>query len=149
MLKALRTKTQGWLPLEHACAPSQAWTLNFLLNSKGTSETCSQGNNRQLEIHLGLPYDPVSFQWANSSQALAHSFAITFLGNQSQVPHRLSPVALRQLLSPCLVAQSPARKITWTRVVKSFLHKVKNPHNTSWPEADPFWAGLCPEGKDL
>ena len=127
-------------------------------NSKGPRQTRSQGSSGQQQLGQGLlilsPGLPFSltfwwtkssppwlasvsltfaFQWANNSPVLPYSFPAAFLGSQSRARLRLSPVTTSTLNLSLFTVTSINKcsiKVTQTRIVKSFPHKVKNPHTT-------------------
>ena len=146
--KALRTKTQLRVSLDPGHAAFEEWTFYFFLDTKGPHETCSQGSSGQWQ-GSSSPANPWSClsprplfsltstfsQWADSSPALVRSFLRTFLGSQSRAPPGLSccfyPKSFICFTVPSF-NECPL-KITWARVVKSFLYKV-------WTHT--LWAGL-------
>lgn len=109
----------------------------FLLNSKGPHKSFNQGRSGQWQLIEANPLNlcprlpfPLTFQCANSRPVLVHLFPIIFLGS-----------LIFSYPNPFLYFTVPnfnklTLKITWTSVVKLFLHKVKNPHTTGLPEAD-------------
>ena len=105
------------------CAPSGAHPCLFLgtnilltfsgtlrvptrLTTRGAPGSGSSSYANRLNLSPRLPFC-LTFQWANSSPALAHFFPVMFLGSQSRVQPRLSPIAY-STLSPSFVSLPPA-----------------------------------------
>ena len=116
-LEPSRWRTQATLSLPAACPHLSFLSSVHLLNSKGPHETCNQGNNGQQQLIPGSAPKPVS----------KTLFSLTFQWTK-EAPSRLSPVGffypklIFVSLSPALIE---VLSITWTHVVKSFLHESR------------------------
>ena len=116
-----KMKDPDVLPLSgaHPClppTPSPSLSGMCLLNSKGPHKPCNQGSS-----------GPWQLVWANPLICPQGPLSSDFLVSQSS-PALGSPV-VSFTLSPSLLLKK-CLKITWTCIVKSFLHEVKHPHTT-------------------